>query len=248
MAWPCDKCSKVCLSRIGLWSHKQAHDRPQQGGPTPSMQQFNVLRDMVVQVASKFNKFGQAQDKKNAEFYATTHLHGLSLQSLEGKAVQVGRVMALQGCLFSLSGLLQGGQFEMGYGVRVSQQLRPSQQRTECLTFGQLLQRVCLGIVFGPDRADVPLGVEAGFKALFSPKMSAEKTTAETSENILHEAALIWEQGGDGRAVARSLEGYFEVRRDLLNLTDKPEDCHRVCSMYFERTFIICSTHHLWRS
>ena len=40
--------------------------------------------------------------------------------------VMVGRVAALQGCLFSLSGLLQGWQFEMGYGARVNKQLRPT--------------------------------------------------------------------------------------------------------------------------
>ena len=38
----------------------------------------------------------------------------------------VGRVAALHGCLFSLSGLLQGWQFEMGYGARVNKQLRPT--------------------------------------------------------------------------------------------------------------------------
>ena len=48
-------------------------------------------------------------------------------KNAQGKASRVARredkSAGLQGCLFSLFGMLQGGQFEVGYGAKVNESL-----------------------------------------------------------------------------------------------------------------------------
>ena len=49
--------------------------------------------------------------------------------------------------LFGLFGMLQGGQFEVGYGAKVNESLGAEVGEN---SFGALLQRKCLAIVFAP--------------------------------------------------------------------------------------------------